>query len=580
MSTPGQPVLRIRWLGRVEYGDALALQRRLHACSGDDHLLLLEHPHVVTLGRRGRREHLLVDVEALGGSVVETDRGGEVTYHGPGQLVGYPILAVPGRRGGGMADTAAYVAGIEQLLIDVLAELGLTAGRLARHTGVWIDPDGVRPRKIAAIGVRLSRSRSMHGFALNVDPDLGWFNRIVPCGVTGLGVTSLASEGVAVSMREVVDLVAERSIEAWGAHGRVDRADVAHRVAPADMAPFTRDAAEIPADAASGSGAPAGAAAEGVSPRLLGRLAQARIDGDDASYTVPLRSRKPEWMRVPLSTGPEFRKVRSTLRDLDLVTVCEEAGCPNISECWNDGTATFMILGERCTRACGFCLVDTQRPGPVDPGEPSRVSEAAARMGLNHVVVTMVARDDLHDGGAAAIAETVAALRARLPDARVETLISDLGGDRAALQTVFEARPDVLNHNIETVARLQRAVRPSAGYARSLAVLARAKAADLTTKSSIIAGMGETHAEIVQTLADLHAVGIDIVTIGQYLRPTARHLPVACWWEPDAFTRWKEIGEQMGISHVEASPLTRSSYHARQAADAAVAERVGDTASR
>ena len=580
MSTPGQPVLRIRWLGRVEYGDALALQRRLHACSGDDHLLLLEHPHVVTLGRRGRREHLLVDVEALGGSVVETDRGGEVTYHGPGQLVGYPILTVPGRRGGGMADTAAYVAGIEQLLIDVLAELGLTAGRLARHTGVWIDPDGVRPRKIAAIGVRLSRSRSMHGFALNVDPDLGWFNRIVPCGVTGLGVTSLASEGVAVSMREVVDLVAERSIEAWGAHGRVDRADVAHRVAPADMAPFTRDAAEIPADAASGSGAPAGAAAEGVSPRLLGRLAQARIDGDDGSDTVPLRSRKPEWMRVPLSTGPEFRKVRSTLRDLDLVTVCEEAGCPNISECWNDGTATFMILGERCTRACGFCLVDTQRPGPVDPGEPSRVSEAAARMGLNHVVVTMVARDDLHDGGAAAIAETVAALRARLPDARVEALISDLGGDRAALQTVFEARPDVLNHNIETVARLQRAVRPSAGYARSLAVLARAKAADLTTKSSIIAGMGETHAEIVQTLADLHAVGTDIVTIGQYLRPTARHLPVACWWEPDAFTRWKEIGEQMGISHVEASPLTRSSYHARQAAEAAVAERVGDTASR
>ena len=566
---PDRAVLRIRWLGRVEYGDALALQRRLHAHSGDDHLLLLEHPHVVTLGRRGRREHLLVDVEALGGSVVQTDRGGEVTYHGPGQLVGYPILTVPGRRGGGMADTAAYVAGIEQLLIDVLAELGLTAGRMARHTGVWIDPDGARPRKIAAIGVRLSRARSMHGFALNVDPDLGWFNRIVPCGITGLGVTSLASEGVAASMREVVDLVAARAAQAWGAHGRVDRADVAHRVASTDMAPFTRDAAGVPADSeASSSGAPAGAAAEGVSPRLLGRLAQARIDGEDDTASVPLRSRKPEWMRVPLSTGPEYRKVRSTLRDLDLVTVCEEAGCPNISECWNDGTATFMILGERCTRACGFCLVDTQRPGPVDPGEPRRVAEAAARMGLTHVVVTMVARDDLDDGGAVAVTETVAALRARLPDARVETLISDLGGDPAALQTVFDARPDVLNHNIETVARLQRAVRPSAGYARSLAVLARAKAADLTTKSSIIAGMGETHSEIVQTLADLHAVGTDIVTIGQYLRPTARHLPVARWWEPDAFTRWKEIGEQMGISHVEASPLTRSSYHARQSADA------------
>ena len=317
-----------------------------------------------------------------------------------------------------------------------------------------------------------------------------------------------------------------------------------------------------------------GAAAEGVSPRLLGRLSSARLDGD-LHEPVPLRSRKPEWMRVPLSTGPTFHQVRSTLRDLDLVTVCEEAGCPNISECWNDGTATFMILGERCTRACGFCLVDTRRPGPVDQSEPDRVAEAAARMGLEHVVVTMVARDDLGDGGAAAVAGTVAALRHRLPHARVETLISDLGGDPDSLQTVFDARPDVLNHNIETVARLQRAVRPSAGYARSLSVLARAKAAGLTTKSSIIAGMGETHDEVVQTLADLHAAGTDIVTIGQYLRPTARHLPVDRWWPPEAFARWKDIGEAMGLGHVESSPLTRSSYHARQAADAAAAGRSG-----
>ena len=551
----------------MAYQDALALQRRLHGHSADDHLLMLEHPHVVTLGRRGRREHLLVDVEALGGSVVETDRGGEVTYHGPGQLVGYPILTVPGRRGGGMADTAAYVGGVEQLLIDVLADLGLEAGRLDRHTGVWIDPEGLRPRKIAAIGVRLSRARSMHGFALNVDPDLEWFARIVPCGITGLGVTSLSAEGIDVSMREVVDLVAQRAAGTWGSHGRIDRADVAHRVAPADMAQFTQDAAIGSADAGT---APDGSpAAEGVSLRLLGRLEAARLDGE-SHEPVPLRSRKPEWMRVPLSTGPVFHEVRSTLRGLDLVTVCEEAGCPNISECWNDGTATFMILGERCTRACGFCLVDTRRPGPVDTAEPERVATAAVRMGLEHVVVTMVARDDLADGGAAVVAETVAAVRRRLPAARVETLISDLGGEAAALQTVFDARPDVLNHNIETVARLQRAVRPSAGYARSLAVLARAKAEGLTTKSSIIAGMGETHDEVVQTLADLHAAGTDIVTIGQYLRPSARHLPVDRWWPPEAFKRWKELGESMGISHVEASPLTRSSYHARQAADAAV----------
>ena len=563
-------MLRIRWLGRVAYDDALALQRRFHSHSADDHLLLLEHPHVVTLGRRGRREHLLVDVETLGGSVVETDRGGEVTYHGPGQLVGYPILTVPGRRGGGMADTAAYVGGVEQLLIGVLADLGLETGRLDRHTGVWVEPDGFRPRKIAAIGVRLSRARSMHGFALNVDPDLEWFSRIVPCGITGLGVTSLAAEGIDASMRDVVDLVAQRAAGMWGAHGRIDRADVAHRLAPADMAQFTREAANGSADADSApGGAPAGAAAEGVSPRLLGRLEAARLDGE-GHEPVPLRSRKPEWMRVPLSTGPTFHDVRSTLRGLDLVTVCEEAGCPNISECWNDGTATFMILGERCTRACGFCLVDTRRPGPVDTEEPERVATAAVRMGLEHVVVTMVARDDLADGGAAAVADTVAAVRHRLPDARVETLISDLGGDPDALQTVFDARPDVLNHNIETVARLQRAVRPSAGYARSLSVLSRAKSAGLTTKSSIIAGMGETHDEVVQTMADLHAAGTDIVTIGQYLRPSARHLPVDRWWPPEAFERWKEIGEAMGISHVEASPLTRSSYHARQAADAAV----------
>ena len=248
-----RPVLRIRWLGRVAYNDALALQRRLHGYSGDDHLLLLEHPHVVTLGRRGRREHLLVDVEALGGTVVEADRGGEVTYHGPGQLVGYPILTVPGRRGGGMADTAAYVGGVEQLLIDVLDELGLEAGRLDRHTGVWVDPSGPRPRKIAAIGVRLSRARSMHGFALNVDPDLGWFSRIVPCGITGLGVTSLAAEGIDVSMREVVDLVAQRAAAVWGAHGRIDRADVAHRVTATDMAQFTREAANGAADDGAGA---------------------------------------------------------------------------------------------------------------------------------------------------------------------------------------------------------------------------------------------------------------------------------------------------------------------------------------
>ena len=508
----------------------------------------------------------------MGATVAATDRGGDITYHGPGQLVGYPILTVPGKRGGGMADTAAYVDGIEHMLIDVLADLGVEAGRLPRCTGVWVDCDSPLPRKIAAIGVRITKGRSMHGFALNVDPDLAWFDRIVPCGITDKGVTSLAAEGVDVSMRDVVDLVVTAAAQRWGAGRPVDRADVAWRVPPTDLALFTRG--EGPGTPVGRQGVGYGEAnpalsfaeqSDGTSVRLLGRLAEAGVLADPARLKV----RKPEWMRVPLDTGPTYREIKKTMRDLDLVTVCEEAGCPNISECWNDGTATFMVLGERCTRACGFCHVDTRKPAVADPDEPARVAEAVERMGLTHAVVTMVARDDLADGGAQHVADTVQAIRARVPGCRVEVLVSDFKGDDASLQVVFDARPDVFNHNIETVARLQRAVRPSASYARSLSVLARAAQAGLVTKSSIIVGMGETDTEIVQTMADLAAIDCDIVTIGQYLRPTSHHLPVVTWWPPSMFGEWKQQGEAMGIDHLEASPLTRSSYHAREAADSA-----------
>jgi lipoic acid synthetase len=228
-----------------------------------------------------------------------------------------------------------------------------------------------------------------------------------------------------------------------------------------------------------------------------------------------------------------------------------------------------MINGDRCTRACGFCLVDTRKPLAADPEEPARVADAVARLGLSYAVVTTVARDDLPDDGAGAFAATIEAVRARTPATQIEVLISDCRGNPESLERIFSARPDVLNHNVETVPRLQRAVRPSASYARSLAVLARAKAANLTTKSGLIVGMGETTEEVLSTLGDLHAVGVDIVTVGQYLRPTTSHLPVARWWSPEEFTQLKAAGEAMGIPHVEASPLTRSSYHAKQAAGAA-----------
>ena len=506
----GSP-LEARWLGRVRFADAHALQRALFLRATDPYLLLLEHHPVYTVGLRGALENLRVPAAELGAEVVATDRGGDVTWHGPGQLVGYPILS--------LSDSPrAYVGSVEQLVIDVCAALGLGGlGRIDGAPGVWVDPDGPRPRKICAIGVRRSRGRTMHGFALNVDADLTWFDRIVPCGIADKAVTSLAAEGTAVDMRDVVGAVVEAAAGRWGG-GRARRVDVS----------WAREA-------------PVG---------------------------LPVATRKPEWLRVKADLGAGFRDVKRTMRSRKLVTVCEEAGCPNIFECWRDGTATFMINGDRCTRACGFCQVDTSKPLAVDPAEPERLAEAVADMGLAHAVITAVARDDLPDGGAAGFAEAIRAVRRRCPGTAVEVLIPDCKGDPDALATIFSVRPDVLNHNLETVARLQRHVRPSASYARSLAVLGRAAAAGLTTKSGVMVGLGETEDDVLAAMADLHSVGVSILTLGQYLRPSADHLPVARWWTPEEFDRMAAAGRALGFAHVEASPLTRSSYHARQAAAA------------
>ncbi len=539
--------LRIRWLGTVPYREAHALQKGLYRHGRDDHLLLLEHPHVYTLGVRADMEHVLVPPAEVGAELVRADRGGDVTYHGPGQLVGYPVLTVPGKRGGGMADTVAYVRSVEQLVIDTLTELGLPdVGRLHDYPGVWVEPGSDHPRKICAIGVKLSRGRSMHGFALNVDPDMSMFGHIVPCGIPDKAVTSLVQEGVDVSMHDVVDVVARLAADRWGSDGH-ERADVVWRSDDRDLTPFSR----------------------GEGPGEIPVRLRSRMDAAGVGDGLAIEDRKPDHVKARFRITDDYVRLEKTMRDLDLVTVCQEAGCPNIFECWSDGTATFMVAGERCTRKCGFCLVDTRKPEALDADEPARVAEAVERMGLRFAVLTMVARDDLPDGAAGHVAATVRAIRQRTPGVGVETLISDCRGDADSLQIVFDARPDVLNHNIESVARLQRVVRPSAGYARSLSVLARAKAEGLTTKSSIIVGMGETDDEVVQTMADLAGVGVDIVTIGQYLRPTTHHLPVARWVDPTWFDQWKKVGEdELGIAHVEASPLTRSSYHAREAADA------------
>ena len=512
--------LRARWLGTVSYREAESLQRAVHEHAVDDYLLLQEHPHVYTLGSRADLTHVLRDPASVGAELVQADRGGDVTYHGPGQLVGYPIVSLEEWRAG-RHDVVAYVRKLEDVLIAVLGDFGIVAERSAGYTGVWVGE-----MKIAAIGVRVARGRTRHGFALNVEPDLTMFEHIVPCGIHDRGVTSIARVlAHAVEMRAVVDRVVARFAEAFG-HGEIERHDVAW---------------ELPVRP---PGAPA--------------------------VAITLTRKRPEWMRVRARMDDEFIELKQLVRDLDLHTVCEEAGCPNIYECWGDRTATFMILGDRCTRACGFCLVDTRKPLAVDEDEPQRVADAVATLGLAHAVITCVARDDLADGGASVHAATVDAIRATSPGTAVELLISDCKGDASALQRIFDARPDVLNHNLETVARLQRLVRRSAGYARSLAVLGCAKQAGLLTKSGIMVGLGEQPDEVRAALTDLRGVGVELLTIGQYLQPSGSHLPVARWWHPDEFASLREYAEQLGFVHVESGPLVRSSYHARQGANRAL----------
>jgi lipoic acid synthetase len=282
------------------------------------------------------------------------------------------------------------------------------------------------------------------------------------------------------------------------------------------------------------------------------------------SAPLPLLPR-PAWIKARAPVGPSFERLQQLMRGLELHTVCEEARCPNMGECWERGTATFMILGDVCTRACGFCAVKTGLPGrPPDPEEAARVADAVARLGLRHAVVTSVNRDDQRDGGAAIFAACVRAIRERVPGCAVEVLIPDFKGQWAALDVVIDARPDVLNHNTETVPRLYRQVRPGARFERSLELLRRAKAAGLLTKSGIMVGLGEEWPEVLECLAAIRSAGTDVLTVGQYLRPSLQHLPLQRYYSPDEFAELRAHALGLGFGHVEAGPLVRSSYHAEQ----------------
>jgi lipoic acid synthetase len=289
----------------------------------------------------------------------------------------------------------------------------------------------------------------------------------------------------------------------------------------------------------------------------------------------PVRQPKPEWLRAKAPVGENFHNLKKLARGLGLHTVCESAQCPNIGECWNHRTATFMLLGDICTRRCGFCAVPKGKPGPIEWDEPRRVAEAVATLGLKHTVVTSVNRDDDNMGGAQIFAETIRQIRELVPDCRVEVLIPDFQGLDEALKIVLDAQPDVLNHNTETVPRLYRLARPGGRYTRTLELLDRARtiAPAIPTKTGLILGLGEEWDELLQTLSDLREVGVEILTIGQYLRPTESHLRMVRYYHPDEFAELKRIALDLGFGHVESGPLVRSSYHAHEQADALAAAR-------
>jgi lipoic acid synthetase len=541
-------MLRARWLGRMPYQEAWDLQRAFHEgrASGraaDDYLLLLEHPPTYTVGRAGDEANLLVSPEELarlGAELHYVDRGGDVTYHGPGQLVGYPIVYL-----GESPDPVAYVRRLERVLVAALADLGVEAWAEVGYTGVWTAAG-----KVAAIGVRHACRVTMHGFAVNVSGDLGWFRHIVPCGIGDRPVASLSElAGRRVSIEELVERLVPRFAEVFG-----------YDAVETQLGAFTRGSGRAPGSYEVDRLLAAGVFSPEARPESSPQE-PADLPGDPP---------RPPWMRVRADLSGAYRSLHRLVEDLGLHTVCREAGCPNIYECWAAGTATFLLLGDVCTRACSFCGVATGRPGPVDPGEPERVAEAVARLGLSHAVLTSVDRDDLPDGGAGVFAETIRRIRQRVPGCAVEVLIPDFKGDAAALALVAEEQPEVLNHNTETVLRLQREVRTAASYGRSLALLGRAKRLSPAglVKSGLIVGMGETREEVLGTLADLRAVGVDLVTIGQYLRPSARHRPIHRFVPPDEFAEYAGSGQELGLARVESGPLVRSSYHARRAREA------------
>ena len=533
--------LNIRWLGKLPYGEAYILQKGLHSAtslesSPFDYLLLLEHNNVVTIGRSGDINNLLVSKNILNENNIEffeTDRGGDITFHGDGQLIGYPIIRLDDPK-----KVVPFVRKIENVIIDSLAELSIEAFSKTDDTGVW-----TKEGKIASIGIKVSKWTTLHGFSLNISENTKGFNFINPCGSSEEHVVSIQQYDETVSFKEVTEIISRKFVEIFK-YEKVDK----------QFSQFT--------------------------PRQLKKKKEFHIDqlvnngvfnASKNSVPITLNSsvksepERPEWMKVKANLGKDYLSLKSLIKEKRLNTVCEEASCPNIYECWSMGTATFMIMGDTCTRACGFCDVNTGKPCDLDMDEPYRVAESVKIMGLTHAVITSVNRDDLDDGGSAFFAKTIDEVRLKNNQTSIEVLIPDFKGSKEAIDNIINANPEVLNHNLETVPRLQREIRTAASYGRSLALLQYAKESHFLgkTKTGLIVGMGEEFEEVIAVLKDLSRINIDIVTIGQYLRPTQRHRLIDRYVSEEEFEQYKTIGQELGIPHIESGPLVRSSYHAK-----------------
>ena len=533
--------LNVRWLGNLPYSEALILQKGLkESVAGEhnpyDYLLLLEHNNVITIGRTGDTNNLLLDSEELekkGIEFFETDRGGDITFHGKGQLIGYPIMRLQDPK-----KVIPFVRSLEQTIIKTLDSFGIEAFSKEDDTGVWTSEG-----KIASIGVKVSKWTTYHGFALNIFDKLEGFDFINPCGNQKEKIASVHTFNTEISFDDVVNKITETFTAEFGYE---DVGIQMSQFTPTQLKKHKKHEIDEMLD-------------KGVFQKN-NNLVPITIKG-----LLPNEPERPEWMKVKANLGKDYRDLKSLISEKKLNTVCEEASCPNIYECWSMGTATFMIMGDTCTRACGFCDVNTGKPNDLDDLEPLRVAESVLTMELTHAVITSVNRDDLPDGGSNFFAQTINEVKRLNPSTSVEVLIPDFKGDKRALDNIIEASPEVLNHNLETVPRLQREIRTAASYGRSLSLLQYAKESAFLgkTKTGLIVGMGEEFEEVIAVLEDLSQINVDIVTIGQYLRPTAKHRPIHRYVDKEEFIKYKSIGESFGIPHIESGPLVRSSYHAK-----------------